>query len=245
MKCENNSSEHPIFPMLSISEGKITDVNKEFSEISGYSRNEIIGKTVTEIFELLKIADDISSEEFDSVGTYLITSGGNVKKVKLIRESNAIKIIEDREWSIKENFPFLYQQLNNEIVSIAFYSIPNCRLLAANHMYKNIFEEDCGTRRDIVGKKINEFVQNWKDSSTKQLWDECILTGKPGVKRELEHKKFKNGVTYWDKVVTPVLEDGKVRYIISMITDVTEKVLYRENIKKTIGNNKKARGLFI
>ena len=49
--------------------------------------------------------------------------------------------------------------------------------------------------------------------------------------KEMKYHGFARGTTYWDQIITPIMEDGKVKYIITNTQDVTEKVLNRMEIE--------------
>ena len=59
-----------------------------------------------------------------------------------------------------------------------------------------------------------------------------IKSGKPSFEKEFKYEHFERGTTYWDRFLVPICIDGKEKYLIETVTDVTEKVINRNLIKK-------------
>lgn len=101
-------------------------------------------------------------------------------------------------------------------------------LLIANKFYLNLLGKIYDKREINIGEKISEFAPMWEGSKAKEVWMNVLNTEECFYDKEIK-MQTKNCENYINNNLTPVIENGKVKYIISIIEDVTEKVLLRKN----------------
>ncbi len=104
------------------------------------------------------------------------------------------------------------QLCENEFVGIAVYTVPDKILVRANHKYLDSLEFQ------------NELVQ--------RCWQKAVSSKTIISITEYENKSGNGDFTYWDSVLSPIVEAGQVKYIYCYTVEVTDKVLYRKRIEE-------------
>lgn len=135
------------------------------------------------------------------------------------------------EIKFEDRYPYIEQLAKSEFTGIAVYSLPDLVLVKANQTYLNFLEPPINESSCIIGKRIDEIVAGWKGSPIEQYWKDAIEAGKSFRVSEHIHKEYSSGITYWDSIVTPVMENGKAKYVVSNARDVTETVMSRKKVE--------------
>jgi signal transduction histidine kinase len=133
----------------------------------------------------------------------------------------------------------------DNLTGVAVYSVPDLVLVKASQKYVDSWEASFNIIENCIGKKIDELVSDWKGSEIESIWDNILDTGKTLQMKEFMYKSSTNGITYFDMTVTPLYEDGSIKYLVSNSIDVTDRVLDRiriENQSKLIAQQNEMLG---
>ena len=90
--------------------------------------------------------------------------------------------------------------------------IPELILLKTNQKY-------------LEFQTFKERVNGFEGSKAEEVFKEIIRTEKSFYPTEFEFEFFERGITYWDSSLVPIIIEGKAKYIIETVTEVTDKVL--------------------
>jgi PAS domain S-box-containing protein len=115
---------------------------------------------------------------------------------------------------------------------VAIYLADNLILLKASQSYIDFLEEPYNHRENIIGKPTYKFAPNFFGNSWSEMASEVIRTGEPCKSEKKEFYGFSRGITYWDTLVMPISENGKVKFIIHTTIDITSQVRKDEKFEK-------------
>lgn len=219
-------------PFLCSKNNIIIEVNTEFINITGYSNNELIGKSLSEISKLLRIDSKIDFENIKKeCNGCMFTKECEPREITIncrnIKSTNEkfYFIEHNTKSNIYENFDFAKQFYTDNKTGFAIFSVPDSILLKANENYLDFLNEPYNKIENSAGKKLKEILTGFKCSKAEEVWNSAITTEKTQYVEEFQYDCFKRGVTYWNASAVPIFVEGKLKYLISTILDVTEKVL--------------------
>lgn len=224
-------------PQIYTSGKIVTGVNKEFEEFTGYSGEDVSGKLLIEVGDMLRLNSQLHLDKVTSkCSGYIFTKDLKAREVYIdviTMDSGRLKIYslkEIPESRIEKKFLYIYKLLEDDHVGICIYSVPELTLLEANQSYLNILDKPFNSKEHVLGKKMNEFVDWSKRKKGEELFRNVISTGKTFYGKEIK------GITepweniYCDKIIMPVSEKGKVKYIVTTVEEVTDRVLDKKLI---------------
>ncbi|MEQ8155294.1 MAG: PAS domain S-box protein [Clostridiaceae bacterium] len=214
----------------------IIEVNDEFLNLTGHFRNELIGKSLEEISYMLRIDSQIYLENIENEHScYIFTKEYEAREVfityKLLREENEkIYFFKEKINShIEDKFQVINKLLLDNQVGIGIYALPNLILLKGNQYYLDLICSSYNKKETTIGKKISDFVHSFKDSKCENIFMNVINTGQSFYGKEIKGFAQNLEEFYVNSNLIPIVENGKIKYIVSMVEDVTEKVLLRKN----------------
>jgi len=237
MECFTNSRMEK--PCLYSCDGIITEVNNEFTDFTGFTMDELVCKSLVEIGDMLKINSQLILDNMNSkYSGFIFTKFMEAREVNISlsydKEINK-KIhtfYEKRKSRIEDKFVFEDQLFLENTSSIAIYSVPDLILLKANKRYIDFRVPPFNKYNNSIGKPISEIIQGYSGSELEFTFNTVLETEKTGCTKEFRFDGLVRSRTYWDSILTPVFENGKIKYIIETIKDVTEKVLKDKNIER-------------
>lgn len=226
-------------PFLICIDNIVTDVNNSFINLTGYSDNEIIGKSLTEISRMIRIGSQINLKDIQDNGTFYIFN----KLLEAIEVYISCKNLHDSkektlsfekllDSGIKEKFNFAEQLYTERKTGVAIIGFPDLILLKANQNFLNLLDEPYNKMENSISKKQKEIVTGYEGNMGEELWDTIINTGKPYYAQEFQYNNYKRGVTYRDTSIVPIFIEGELRYFIRTYLDVTERVLDRKLLEE-------------
>ncbi|MGB7603930.1 MAG: PAS domain-containing protein, partial [Lutisporaceae bacterium] len=226
-------------PYICIHQDLTVDINYSFSVLTGYNREEIIGKDVLYILnDKLKINKKVTCidefmliESFFFFNKLLDFKEGSIDLQKdLENELTYLFFVQRPLLSINNPLSYTHQLISDNFTGIAIYSAEDFTLLKASKEYKKIIY-DLYYQTDIIGKKVYEFIQGWLESPTRIECELVIQNKKAVVNMEYP---ILNPITekleYFDLSIAPMLDYNKVKYLVIAQNNVTEKVNYRQRL---------------
>lgn len=222
-------------PYLAAAGDTIVDVSNSFTKLIEYKKEELIGQNVFHMLNnMLKISiSAVMMGDIQNDQTYFIfTKQNKYREVNIIQykdaDLNFLVFNEIPNSRIEDRFPYLYQQIKDDFYGFALFAVDNLILLKANDKYINIINKHFG-HVDIVGKKISDFIDDWNVNPVKDAWTQAIKTGNTYKVYEYKYINYLTGQEeYVDRSITPLKLDGMTKYLVIMLNDETERVLYRK-----------------
>lgn len=219
----------------------ITIIGNGFLELIGYSKDEIINKSLSEVFtNLLRIPQEIF-EQIDikeSIDCYIFTKSLEAREVVISSfqgkdaKNKTYLVVEKPNTRLDEKIIFVEQLFKDNTKGVAIYSVPNLVLLKANQMFLDFKETPFNNKEYIIGKSLREIVKGFKGSEVEVIWDSILETQKGWGLKEFRYDNYSRGITYWDSTLTPIFENGKMKYIFQTSIEVTEMVLNKRKLEE-------------
>jgi len=213
----------------------ISDVNNDFLALTQFTKNELFKKNINKILDkLFRNSNQINITDTE-VETILFTKNFDVRFVKVKKFTYSyfnIYIFSEIENSRLDNkLLFIESLINDNNIGIGIYTANDLRLIKANQKYLDYMPNPFNEKSAIYGKRASEFMNNYEKSNVSEIIKNIIRYNKPKYYSEapgrlLDHKH------YWDNTITPISENGEVKYIMSMLENVTERVLSRKHIHR-------------
>ena len=222
-------------PYITEKKGIVAGVSESFSSLTEYPIEKFIHKTIAQIACIIKMGPQININNIDQESEcFLFTKSLEVRfvNIEVITEINQqIYIFREKQNSrLEDKFSYSLQLLSENIIGISIYSVPDFTLLKANQVYLDIFDEPYNDAENTFGRSLYSFLKDYKDSPLEVTIKNTLVTKKSEYFNELRYDKFSRGITYWNQIITPIMEEGKVKYIITNTQDITKTVTYREKI---------------
>ena len=127
---------------------------------------------------------------------------------------------------------YLEHLYSSDEIAVAIYSLPDLIVLRMNDKYLEVLDAPYNKRGNVIGKKKIETMIGFEGSNAEKILLSNIKTGKPSFEKEVKYEYFERGTTYWDISLVPISIEGKQKFLVENTTDVTEKVVNRNLVKK-------------
>ncbi|MEK6265233.1 MAG: PAS domain-containing protein, partial [Clostridium sp.] len=225
---KNTLGSQIIEPCFYTCDDIIIDVNKEFTDFTGFTIDELLGKSLIEIEALLKInLQKLSNSINDNHSVYIFTKSLNSREVTIsllndtFANEQAYTFVEKPNSRLDDKFIFMEQLFIDNTMGYAVYSVPDLILLKSNEKYLNLLDSPLNSEGNIIGLPVSEIVEGFYGSETEAIWDSILETKKNSY---IKNISFKGAITYWTFTQTAILQNGKIEYIFETACEVTESV---------------------
>lgn len=226
-------------PFLHSNNDIIIEVNKEFIDFIGYSKNELIGKSLAEISCMLRIATGIKLKNIEKdLSCYIFTKTWEAREVTisckgLEDENEKIYFFKEKPNSRpEERLMFANQLCKDNKTGIALWSFPDLILLSVNQKFLDFLDAPYNKKENCIGRSEKEIVTEFQESCVKDIWSKVTKTGKSYYAKEAMYEHLKRGITYWDLSIVPILMEGEPKFIVQITSDVTGRAISRKLIEE-------------
>ena len=164
MECILKDSDQK--PFLYSKNNIVVEVNNEFINLTGYSNNELIGKSLTELSNILRIDSQINLENIESeYSCYMFTKEYEPREViisckRLNYENEKTYFINEKVNSdIKEKVTYIENLYLSNEMGVALYSLPDLIVLKMNDKYFEFVDAPYNKKETVIGKKKLEIIK--------------------------------------------------------------------------------------
>jgi PAS domain-containing protein len=225
---ENSLGSQIIEPYFYTCDAIIMDVNKEFIDFTGFTIDELLGKSLIEIGVLLKInLQKLSNSINDNHSVYIFTKSLNSREVTIslfndtVANGQVYTFVEKPNSRLDDKFIFMEQLFIDNTMGYAVYSVSDLILLRSNETYLNLLDSPLNDEVNIIGLPVSEIVDGFVGSETEAIWDSILETKENSY---IKNISFKGEITYWTFTQTAILQNGKIEYIFETVCEITESV---------------------
>lgn len=227
------------------SNGNFVFVNQYFCDSLNMSKNDVLGKTVYDIYGEELGKEFIGNyEEVEKLGKPKLFTGYHKELflecyIAPIKKENKVVaylgILQDQTTRKKYEDEIIKQK---NLLKTLIDTIPDCicyKDIEGSYLDCNIaFAKDyykC-SKEEVIGKKDNDMIKNPKLIRDTLATDEVVLKSKEKQTNRINIED--NGrIKYMECIKTPVLDDKKdVWGIVGISRDITERILIEQELKK-------------
>ena len=135
-------NKHIIAPRLYSCDRIITEVNKEFIELTGFKMGELLGKSLLEIGAMIRINTQMLLDNINGKYTgYIFTKSLEAREVNISLSygkdvnEKIYTFVEEPNSRLDDKLIFEKQTLIDNIVGVAIYSVPDLIMVKVNQKY--------------------------------------------------------------------------------------------------------------
>jgi PAS domain-containing protein len=237
-------------PFLRVVDHKVAEVNNGFVKLSGFSKNELLGKSIKEIKKILRIdSQAIEMEGIENISiftkkyksVYIFTKKYDPIEVKItlmdLKENGKIYYFTTTESTMLEEFiPYASSIINTNLIGCAVYTIDGL-MLKANNSYFDFLGISQDKIGDCIGKNITDIVKINNLSGIEDIFIKIRNTLSSYCSNEFKCDYLNGKSKYFVVTYNLIYIKGKTKMIVSESFDVTEKVESRielQNQKKKL-----------
>lgn len=225
-------------PYLIERKGVASEVSSAFCELSYYEKSELLGRSVKELFEKsFRIKQKISDME-DQLETFMFNKLLQPHEItiqkKRIRETGEIIYVFSKKAVsvLNTQLKFLDQLYLDNHYGVAVYDSEFFTLLKANSRYLDIFKETFENCEDCIGLTLKELIEDFEGSESQKRWNRIVHTGETVYLEDFEGAVGEMKGKYWQNTIAPIKEDGKVKLVVSMLIDITDRVISQKKLEE-------------
>lgn len=212
----------------------VTNINAEFTKLTEYTKEEIIGKSLTEVSRLLRIDSQVCLEDIDSeYSCYMFTKEYKPREVTItcklqLYGNEKVYFLKEKPNSRVEDKAMYFEQLYKDNQNGAtIFSFPDLILLMANDKHLESWYP-YKSKETAIGRRLKELVIGKEWSEVESHFLKVINSGRSHYCKELKYECAYRGTKYYDTSLVPIYIKGKIKYLVQIFTDATERVVNRK-----------------
>lgn len=222
---------------LLVNDGLVEDIGCAFIELTGYSREDFCNKQISEV--MLKLFGyDFNPENSMDTQCFLFKKSNEAIEVRITvchMESDHCKLYLFQKCSnsiLDSGLSLVEKLMDDNLKGVGLYSSPDFRLLKANQKYLDYMQEAYHRSGNVFSLCLDEVVPDYCGSHMESLWGQVSDTGETVCLEEQETVNASGESRYWNETVVPISEDGKVKYIIAILDDITRNIRHIRHMEE-------------
>lgn len=225
-------------PFFKSIDDKAVDANVAFTMLTGYSRNEIIGKSIDEISHLLKVNYQLNLTELDKeFHGYIFTKKFEPREVVI--SVNSYKGQNEKDFFIEEKLrskleelsPYASSLLNDNACATAVINFNDGMIIKANKEYMDLLNISHADYEKCIGKIIFDIETGYKGAELNKIFHRVKNTGKSYYSNEFKLDYINKKPRYYFLSTVPIYFEGKPKFIISQAYNITESIENRQIVE--------------
>ena len=184
---ENTYDDKIIEPCLYSCDSIITKVNIAFTDFTGFTISELLGKSLIEIGKMLRINSQILLDNMGSkYSAYIFTKLFEAREVNIYlsygnkKNERRYTFVEKLNSRLRDKLVFVEKAFIDDISGVAVYSVPDLILLKANQKYLEFMYPPFDKEENSLSLPIKEIITGFIGSKS-----ENICRQKSNTKRAL------------------------------------------------------------
>lgn len=217
----------------------IVEINDAFLNLTKFTREELLNRCTSYVWKdclRINVGLDFIGNKTEAI---YFTKSLDVRFVTIIRNKdkskNKIKYVfierADSNSQFDEKIQFINKLITDNRIGVAIFTAPDFMLIKSNTAYMNYFDKPFNSKELAYGKYIHDFIPNYAGSSAEKELKKLVEANQSIYLRAQRRLFASDKTCYWDNIIIPISEKQNVRFIISLVNNVTEETYLRENIK--------------
>ncbi|MDF2676180.1 MAG: sensor signal transduction histidine kinase, partial [Bacillota bacterium] len=226
-------------PLVHLKSNVVIKINNELEKLIGYSKEELLGKSLNYINKILKINKQVCLENIVSCCEVFIFTKENEPLEVLIHkntlsENELIYFIKEKTNSrINDRFQYVGAMLSYNKTGTAILSFPDLILLKSNQQLFDSIIPPSIQINNSLGINFKEILpMEYKKNIFEQIIMQVVENNEPYFFESMKFLNINNETKYFDVSFVPIFVSEKIKYIVHTLRDVTEKVVSSIIIKE-------------
>ncbi|MEQ8155127.1 MAG: PAS domain-containing protein, partial [Clostridiaceae bacterium] len=227
-------------PFLSCKDSIVCEVNEGFVLLSGFEKDELIGKSINEIYVMLRMESQINTESIgDEYSCYMFTKELEPREVKVSCKDSECEnekkyfFKEISNSRIEDRMPYVEKILSSDKVGVAILSYPDLIQIKANQKILDLLPAPYNEKKYSIGYNLEDILPGgYRGSNVENVITDVVRTKEMFDSDCFELKNSEKEVRYFEASYVPVCISGKVKYIVHTSVDVTEKIQNRKLVEE-------------
>lgn len=210
-----------------VNNGFIEDIGCSFTSLTGYSEADFANKKISEVmFQLFGFNLDL---ERSTVSDHFLFKKSReaievqITVYKIGKENQKLYLFKKKfNFLLNSETSFVDRLLKDNYLGVALYSCPDFRLLKANEKYQEYLRGAWQVERNPVSLCLHEIIPDFSGSKIESLWRNAYESAETVCLKEQQTLLEDGEFGYWNETITPVPEEDRVKYIVTILDDITE-----------------------
>ena len=217
---------------LYIEDSLVIKITENLLDLVKYSREDILNKSIYKVLKILRANFNVNDSIEKEKDYFIFTKEYDPIEIEVEINPNVISFILKSEYRLEDRFLFFQELYKENKMGMAIFSVPDIILLKANQAYLDFFDKPFNTKKKTHGKRIYEFITGWKGSASEDLWNNILSGGEIIHLDEYAYNSFERGVTFWKGSLIPIYVENRMKYVVEMTEEITEKYLTERLIEE-------------
>ncbi|MEQ8199398.1 MAG: PAS domain-containing protein, partial [Clostridiaceae bacterium] len=227
-------------PFLSCKDSIVCEVNEEFVVLSGFEKDELIGKSINEIYVMLRMESQVNPEIAENkYSCYMFTKELEPREVVVSCKDSECE--NEKKYFFKEipnsriedRLPYVEKILSSDKAGVAILSYPDLIQIKANQKILDLLPAPYNEKKYSIGYNLEDILPGgYRGSYLENVITDVVrnkeVFNSDCYKVEINEKETR----YYDLSYVPVCISGKVKYIVHTSVDVTEKIQNRKLVEE-------------
>lgn len=223
-------------PLIKVAEGNVVEVNDMFLTLTGFGVDELQSQSIDKVFEKL-FRNNANNDSFNLDNPLIIFTKALEPRFvvvsKLIDCKSGITYIfrEIENSRLDSKLLFLEKLIAEDVLGIGIFAAQDFTLIKANQTYLNYLPKSFQSRERAYGKQLKAIFTDFEGNYAEATFKNIVTRNESQYISEKQGLMLGGDNRYWDNTLTPISENGEVKFVVSVLKDVTENVLGREHIR--------------
>lgn len=215
----------------------IVEINDAFLNLTHFTREELLNRCTSDVWKAclrINVEPDFIDHKAEAI---CFTKSLDARFVTIIRNKDKSNdkiiyvFIERPNFQLDEKIQFINKLSTDNRIGVAIFTAPDFMLIKANAAYMDYLDKPYNTKELAYGKYINDFIPNYAGSSAEKALKKLVEANQ-SIYLKAQRSLFPSDKPrYWDNIIIPISENENVKFIVSLVNNVTEETYLRENIK--------------
>lgn len=228
-----------------VNNGLVEDLGCAFASLTGYSKSDFCHKRISEVMRKL-FGFEFDLEKGSGSEYYLFKKSSEVIEVlinvyQIGRGNHKLYLFQPKNnLLLNSELSLVGRMMKENYVGVGLFSCPDFRLLKANSRFVEYVKDAWHREGNLIGRCLDELTEDYDGGNSEAIWQNASNTGETVYLKEHQTVSPNGEIRYWNIGIHPISVDGKVKYTVPVLEDITEDMLKRKHIEEKCAELTKA-----